>query len=754
MSYTIKFTDFTNKGSITVNDSTINRSTSIGFPGRNQKGYGTTIAENFLHLLENFANSTPPDNPVEGQLWYDTSLKVEELKVYDGTNWKASGSLKKGSSAPDVDKSVLGDVWVDTTKQQLSLFNGSSWVLVGPTFSGGLKTGSIADEVTDVSHLQHAVIKNYVNDEVVSILSTSTFKPISDIPGFDTIKPGTNLSTKIFDTVSNKFWGVAEKAENLIIGSEVVGASTFLRSDKSNVTTAAFSIRNDAGLTIGGEAQLAFRVKNGIASIYHATDGSALDFKININGAETALIRLDATTGNVGIGQNNLAPTATLSVNGTGRFDGVLEVLDTTDSINTATGALKISGGAVISKKVRVGDDAIVSGQLYVDYGTGPAILPTTTEVSDIGSTSYKFRNVYSNTFNGDLIGNVTGNLTGNVNGTATSLISSTVFTMSGDISSAGFSFDGSSTTVSAGAFITGQQYKITTIGTTNFTLIGAASNTPGLIFTATGPGAGTGTATTSTNKNFVTTVAENFITTKTAATTTLDDDELLVYRNLVGLRKISKATLVSNLPVVPIGAIFPFAGPASAIPTGYLLCDGSEKPIGVYQDLYKVIGFTYTPNPGALLGLQTFKLPDLRGRFPLGLDNMDNADSVPNKADNGATNIDSGGGSANRVTDSAASTLGNAAGVEQLTLNLTQIPQHSHKLTGDAGGQYYVTNTNSGNPADTGAVPGKGPTVANQGQYLNVTGQINTNTVVGQPVNFMNPYLAINYIIYTGKVV
>jgi len=47
-----------------------------------------------------------------------------------------------------------------------------------------------------------------------------------------------------------------------------------------------------------------------------------------------------------------------------------------------------------------------------------------------------------------------------------------------------------------AGAFIPGFTYKITSLGTTDFTLIGAVSNTLGLSFSATGVGAGTGTAT------------------------------------------------------------------------------------------------------------------------------------------------------------------------------------------------------------------------------------------------------------------
>lgn len=48
---------------------------------------------------------------------------------------------------------------------------------------------------------------------------------------------------------------------------------------------------------------------------------------------------------------------------------------------------------------------------------------------------------------------------------------------------------------ITAGSFVAGLEYQIETIGTTDFTLIGAASNTVGLLFVATGAGAGTGTA-------------------------------------------------------------------------------------------------------------------------------------------------------------------------------------------------------------------------------------------------------------------
>jgi len=50
-------------------------------------------------------------------------------------------------------------------------------------------------------------------------------------------------------------------------------------------------------------------------------------------------------------------------------------------------------------------------------------------------------------------------------------------------------------TLVTAGSFVVGSTYQIASVGTTNFTLIGAASNTVGVVFVATGVGSGTGTA-------------------------------------------------------------------------------------------------------------------------------------------------------------------------------------------------------------------------------------------------------------------
>ena len=141
MSYTVPFSDFANKVSLTVEDGTLNQQTSLKIPGRNSISYGSAIAENFLHLLENFANRIAPNNPVEGQLWFDSTLGNEVLMVFNGVNWIPASGVKKAISEPEAGQSLLGDLWVDTDNQQLYLYSGSGWVLVGPEFSEGLVTG-------------------------------------------------------------------------------------------------------------------------------------------------------------------------------------------------------------------------------------------------------------------------------------------------------------------------------------------------------------------------------------------------------------------------------------------------------------------------------------------------------------------------------------------------------------------------------------------------------------------------------------
>jgi len=215
------------------------------------------------------------------------------------------------------------------------------------------------------------------------------------------------------------------------------------------------------------------------------------------------------------------------------------------------------------------------------------------------------------------------------------------------------------------------------------------------------------------------------------------------------GLFKASKENFLQDA-AVPIGALFPFAG--ATVPSGYLLCDGREVQIGQYPDLYDIIGDSYGITS---IGFQTFKLPDLRGRFALGRDNMNNKTDgvIP-----GLVPLITGGtaegqipGPAGRVDGVEAQTLGSSGGASDTSLEIKNLPQHDHTLRGSTGQQYYAVRTSSGTPLDTGSFLEKGPTTPGQMQYLPTSGEVKTSETLSSPFSVMNPFLTLNYIIRSG---
>lgn len=691
MSYNVRFTDqINNPTPLTVEDNTVNDySTSLVFPGRNTTGYGQIVAENFLHLLENFANTEPPENPVAGQLWYDTNVGINQLKVnIDGTpgGWQAAGGLKRGSSTPVSTASVPGDLWVNTTTQQLFLFSGSGWVLVGPEFSEGSTTGSKVEYIDDTTNVTQTVLSQFVAGERVAIFSKTEFIPKSLIPGFSIIRAGCNLNTNY-----NKYYGVAEKAEALLVGTSVVSASNFLRSDVTNNAYYPLNIKNSTGIAIGEDSQLNLFMEGGTGVLYNKQSDSILDLRVNDAGTARTVIRM---TSDRRVGINNSSPQEALDVSGNLLLTGTIRTTDTTESSSINTGALQIPGGAGIAKNLNVGGALNLGGALTV----ASVILPDTNNGANLGSASQQFNRIWASRIDaGEFYGNLIGTLTGNLVGSASKLTSETTFRLIGDITSDTISFDGS---------------------------------TGGL------------------DKPFTTQISETFVADKPEVTDIAEYDEFLVSHGVLGLRKISKENLWKAISKTPVGTMNIYGGQTA--PAGWLLCDGSEVKTSDYPALFQVIGYSFGDQL-TLQGVGTFKLPDLRGRFPLGLDNMNNGITVPSKID--PTNlIQPGGGPANRVTAVEADSLGLGSGAEQRTLAVSNIPEHEHDLKGNSGNQYFAYRNVAGAPTDENAVSGKGPSVAGEGQYLATSGGILTEGALGQPFNIMNPYLAINFIIYTGQ--
>ncbi len=116
-------------------------STSLKLPGKGVLNWGEAYVNNFVHLLENFASSTEPNNPQVGQLWYNTGSGV--LSVYTiAQDWEVVNKdtdieakfdelvdSLQNSNAGELppENVVIGTTWFDTTTNVFKIFNGVDW---------------------------------------------------------------------------------------------------------------------------------------------------------------------------------------------------------------------------------------------------------------------------------------------------------------------------------------------------------------------------------------------------------------------------------------------------------------------------------------------------------------------------------------------------------------------------------------------------------------------------------------------------
>lgn len=286
MAYTITLTN----GSVfaTVADGTINTSSSMTLVGKNYAGYGAFLDENFIHLLENSSNSSAPSAPLTGQLWWDSGNSL--LKVYNGTTFKTISAATSSGTAPT--GNVTGDLWYDTTNQQLKVWTGTAWLLVGPAFTAGQgTTGAIVDTIVDNTSVSHTVIKFYVADTLLAIMSKdSTFTPQSTITGFATVSPGMQLSTA---SASYLFRGQATDSQTL----DGIAATGFLRANTNITTSGTVGILNNSGLTVGSTALLNISASGTTSKITNQTSGGNIEFYVSGNASPAMTI--NGTTGTI-----------------------------------------------------------------------------------------------------------------------------------------------------------------------------------------------------------------------------------------------------------------------------------------------------------------------------------------------------------------------------------------------------------------------------------------------------------------------
>jgi hypothetical protein len=192
MAYTIN--KFNGTELIVLEDGTIDTSTSLGLVGRNYVGYGETQNENFVFLLENFANTAPPSRPLKGQTWFNSTTSL--LHVYDGAKWAIVGAAVLSITAPDGPS--VGQLWLRTTDNTLHVWTAAGWVFIGPEAVAGFgTTRARSTSLLDTTGTARPVILLTVNGTVIAICSSIAFTiALSNaVEGFLDLETGITLSS-------------------------------------------------------------------------------------------------------------------------------------------------------------------------------------------------------------------------------------------------------------------------------------------------------------------------------------------------------------------------------------------------------------------------------------------------------------------------------------------------------------------------------------------------------------------------------
>jgi len=323
MAYQINKTD----GTIisTVADGQVDTlSTDITLIGKNYSGFGEALNENFIKLLENFSSTLAPTYPLRGQVWFDTA--ENKLKVYNGSDFIPVSSATISSTQPET--LSIGDLWWNDVAAQLYFFDGTDPVLLAPAYSqtqgvSGLRVDSILDNLNQT----RVITSLYNNGILLGIFAKDSFTPKIEIVGFTgNIQPGFNAG----NLAGIKFNVTCTNAEQL--GGAL--ATTYVRTDTSNIINGQVRISTDLGLVVGSAGQMNLYVTAGDIFMSNASTDKNLILNVRKGINQEDALVIDAATREI-----RLYPSFTdsqVTVGGDLVVTGDLTVEGTTTTINTA----------------------------------------------------------------------------------------------------------------------------------------------------------------------------------------------------------------------------------------------------------------------------------------------------------------------------------------------------------------------------------------------------------------------------------
>jgi len=300
-----------------------NSTTDITLVGKNYKGFGEFINENFIKMVENFAGTNTPGKPLVGQLWYDTGQA--RLKLYDGSTFRTAGGPIVSNTQPDM---VAGDIWIDNENNKMYFFDGTDLVLVGPEYDAAQgQTGFEVASVIDISARERVVLKIWIGGTLFGVITKEEFLLAGEnkIPGFpddedDIVIPKRQKYSQGFNLVDSNFWyrGTASEARSLVdTDGTAYSSADFLPTGENGETTGSIKIKNSAGLSIGiaDTEYMTLKIVGTTTTLETQQSGTDVAIRTRSGNQFTDALKIDAINSRMGIFKSE--PEYTLDVAGT-----------------------------------------------------------------------------------------------------------------------------------------------------------------------------------------------------------------------------------------------------------------------------------------------------------------------------------------------------------------------------------------------------------------------------------------------------
>lgn len=335
MTYTINKTDGNELTKIP--DGTFDTSsTSITLIGKNVTSFGEALNENFIKMLENFASTTAPENPIKGQVWFDTSNN--RLNVYDGSSFRSSGGPQVSPRAPT--SLVTGDLWINNDTNQLYFYDGTDLILAGPIWQNAQgETGFKVVTVIDTFGVSHTIAQLRVKSVILGIFSKDAFVPRSDFANDVANVTPVIVGFSAANVAGIKFDVTVTRSENILLddGTPKSGSELVFTNEEA-VFTEKVTIQNNAGLIIGGAEQVQQKIIDDEFIVEHQITDKPIRLKVkSLATTFSGISVLPVAPNQAHIGISKETPTVALDVNGDVHISGNLIVDGANTIINSTT---------------------------------------------------------------------------------------------------------------------------------------------------------------------------------------------------------------------------------------------------------------------------------------------------------------------------------------------------------------------------------------------------------------------------------